>query len=179
MTTFLRNSCLAASLLVASCGGGQAPAEENQPIVSASADQSEGACGLLTRQQVDTVIPGNDGGHERDTSEETLLDGVEMDHCQYVLVEGMDAKFLDLLIYRAASDEAFPQIEIDHMAGKESYRQLDIGDMAFLMDMSDQQKMMVTASKGRTVIELKLIADDAQAKSEQLIELTRIVVGKI
>jgi len=182
MKSNFRNFCLvmAAAVVIASCGNGnEAPGTPAQHAASVSDEQSSGVCSLLTREQVDTVIPGNDGGKERDASEAALLKDVKMEHCQYSHVEGTNLKFLDLLIYKASSDEGFEQITIDKRAHQGSSRQLDIGDIGFLLDMSSQLEMVATASKGRTVFELKLVADDALAKSEQLIDLARIVGGKI
>lgn len=174
----------------AACGGHtsrdatESPSEDQSAMAAEhemrdSGEQLGGACGLLSREQVDAVIPGNDGGQERDASEAALLTDVDIDFCRYFHVEGTDMKFLDLLVYRASSDVGFEQIEIGKWAHQGSNRALDIGDAAFLIDMSDQNEMMVTASKGRTVFELKLVSDDAPAKSEQLIDLARTVSGEI
>ena len=88
-------------------------------------------------------------------------------------------QFLDVIIYKATSDEGFKKIEIGEWAHHDSSRKLDIGDIGFLHDMSEQDEMVATASKGKTVFELKLSSKDAAAKSEQLVELARIVVGKL
>ena len=182
MNMYLRNLCLAmgASMAIAACGdGSKAPVATAQQAASASDEKPSHVCSLLSREQVDTVIPGNDGGREKDTSEATLLKDVEMEHCQYSHIEGMNVKFLDLIIYKALSDEGFEQIKIGEWAHHGSDRRLDIGDISFLKDMSAQNEMVAKASKGRTVFELKLNADDAAARSEQLIELASIVAGKI
>jgi hypothetical protein len=182
MKSNFRNFCLvmAAAAVVAACGNGSdAPGTPAQQAASASDEQPRGACSLLTREQVNTVIPGNDGGKEQDASEASLLKDVKMEHCRYFHVEGTNLKFLDLLIYKASSDEGFKQIKIGKWAHQGSSRELDIGDIGFLLDMSEQNEMVATASKGRTVFELKLVADDAPAKSESLIDLARIVGGKI
>ena len=182
MKSNFRNFCLmmAAAGAFGACGNGnEAPGTPAQHTASASDEQSSGVCSLLTREQVDTVIPGNDGGKERDASEAALLKDVKMEFCRYFHVEGTNLKYLDLLIYKASSDEGFKQIKIGKWAHQGSSRELDIGDLGFLLDMSEQNEMMATASKGRTVFELKLMADDAPAKSEQLIALARIVGGKI
>lgn len=182
MKNNLRNLCLAlgAAAAIAACGSGsEAAGTAAQQATSDSEQQSSGACSLLTREQVATVIPENDGGRELDASEAALLSDVEMEHCRYFYVEGTNAKWLDLLIYRASSAEGFEQIDIAEWAHRGSSQRLDIGDIGFLHDMSDQNEMVATASKGWTVFELKLNADDASAKSEELIDLARIVAGKI
>ncbi len=124
------------------------------------------------------MVPGNDGGQDRDTSEAALFKDVEIEHCSYLYVEGMDMQFLDVIIYKASSDEGFEQIDIGKRARHESVRKLDIGDIGFLDDMGGGD-IMATASEGRTVFELKLVSKDGKAKSEQLIELARVVAGKL
>jgi len=139
-------------------------------------------CSLLSQAQVDTVLPGNNGGMERDTSEALLLKDVEMGHCSYLhaqdMDQDMDIQFLDLVISTASSDESFEQIDIGSRARDDSVRKLDIGDISFLSNIDDNW-IKVSFSKGRTVIDLSLNANDAPAKSEQLIGLARIVAGKL
>jgi len=196
MKTNLTNFFLAiaAALLFAACGGSETGGTPGESAATASDAQSAspaeqgmstsdenpgGACKLLTREQVDTVIPGNDGGQVRDASEAALLTDVDIEFCRYFHIEGMDMKYLDLLVYRASSDAGFEQISIGKWAHQGSSRALDIGDVGFLLDMSEQNEMVATASKGKTVFELKLNAEDAAAKSEQLIDLARIVGKEI
>jgi len=182
MRTGLRNFCLAlgAVISIAACsGGGDAPGTAAAQAAGVSAEQPGGACGLLSREQVNAVIPDNDGGREKDASEAALLKDVDIEHCRYFHAEGTNLKWLDVLVYRASSEEGFEQIKIGEWAHQGSSRRLDFGDIGFLQDMSDQNEMVATASKGRVVFELKLYADDAAAKSEQLIELARIVNEKL
>jgi hypothetical protein len=185
MAINLRNLCLVlgSTIALSACGGGgggEAPQRAAQESAGTSPQQlSGGVCGLLTREQVNTVIPGNDGGREQDASEAALLKDVEMEHCRYFFIEGTNPKWLDLLIYKASSAKGFEQIDIGEWAHKGTSRRLDFGDIGFLHDMSEQNEMVATASKGKTVFELKLNADDAKSRSEQLIDLARIVAGKI
>lgn len=183
MKTSLRNLWLAVgtALAVVACGGGDAPGAAAQQTASAAGVQAVGAdaCSLLSREDVNAVVPGNEGGQERDASEAALLENVTIDFCRYFHVEGTNMKYLDLLVYEASTDEAFKQIEIGKWAHQGSSRQLDFGDLGFLLDMSDQNEIVATVSKGRTVIELKLNADDAAARSVQLVALARIVTAKI
>ena len=164
-----------AAIITACDNGSQVQAEGAQ---QASGEAPSHVCSLLSREQVNAVIPGNEGGQDRDTSEAALLKDVEMEHCSYLHAEGMNMQFLDVIVYKASTDEGFKQIDIGKRARHESVRKLDIGDIGFLDDLGDDN-LMVTASKGRTVIELKLVSKDANAKSEQLIELARIVAGKL
>jgi len=136
------------------------------------------ACGLLSKEQVDTVLPGNNGPMERDTSEASLFKDVELGHCSYPQVDGTDFQFLDLVVYKAGSDEAFGQIDISKRAGGSSVRKLDIGDVSFL-DINDSDSVKVSVSKGRTEFDLSLDANGAEEKSDQLIELARAIAGKL
>jgi hypothetical protein len=136
------------------------------------------ACGMLSREQVDSLLPGNNGPMERDTSEASLLEDVEMGHCTYPAVVGTDFQFLDLIVYKAGSDEAFEQVDISKRAQRDSVRKLDIGDVSFL-EVTDSSTISVSVSKGLTEFDLSLNATDAEAKSEQLIELARFVAGKL
>jgi hypothetical protein len=182
MRTSLRNLCLAigAAAAVTACShGSEAPGTATQQATSSSNEQPGGACSLLTPEQVNTVVPESDGGKEQDASAAALLKDVEIKYCRYFHVEGTDMKYLDLLVYEASSDEGFKQIKIGAWAHQGSSRRLDIGDIGFLHDMSSQNEMVATASKGRTVFELKLFANDAADKTQQLIDLANIVAGKI
>lgn len=167
-----------AAIITACDNGSQVPAKEAQQASSASSEAPSHVCGLLSREQVNAVIPDNDGGHDRDTSEAALFKDVDMEHCSYLHVEGTDMQFLDVIIYKASTDEGFEQIDISKWASHGSVRKLDIGDIGFLDDLGGDN-LIVTASKGRTVFELKLVSKDANAKSEQLTELARIVAGKL
>jgi len=169
--------CLAVLAIasLAGCGGTEAPEAVSMSTAKADEGSSGTTCGLLTREQVDAVLPGNDGGNEQSTPEASLLTDVEMGHCRYLAIDGSNVKWLDLLVYRASSDEGFEQIKIGEWAHQGSSRRLEFGDVGFLLDMSDQDEIEATVSTGRTVVELKLDADDAAARSEQLVELARIV----
>jgi len=170
---------MVAAVMLAACGDdSQVSAEDTQLAPSASGQAPGHACGMLSREQVNEVIPDNDGGHDRDTSEAALFKDVDMEHCSYLHVEGTDMQFLDVIIYKASTDEGFEQIDISKWASHGSVRKLDIGDIGFLDDLGGDN-LIVTASKGRTVFELKLVSKDANAKSEQLTGLARIVAGKL
>jgi len=134
------------------------------------------ACGLLTDEQVSTVVPGHDGGHDQDTSEASLMKDVSLEHCKYYHGGPEGLVMLDVLVWRASSDEGFEQIAISEW-GHSSDTKLDIGDVSFLEDAGGT--WTATASKGRTVFELSLMADDAEAKSEQLVQLARSVAAKL
>lgn len=169
---------LAVLCLCAACGGGDAPAKATQQASGDSGDSPSQACSLLTDAQAATVVPGHDGGHDQDTSEASMLTDVTIGHCKYYHVEGTNLRWLDVLVYKASSDKGFESIKIGKWAHHGSSRSLDIGDIGFLLDLSDTS-IMATASKGRTVFELKLNSPDAAARSGQLIELARIVAAKL
>jgi len=167
-------------LTVSACGGSvDTPVGAGEQAANVPAVQAVGVCALLTGDQVATVIADNDGGNEQAASEGALLKDVEFSHCRYVHVGDTGFSWLDVLVYRASSDEGFEKIKIAEWAHQGSSQRLDIGDIGYLHDMSDQNEMVATASKGRTVIELKLNAEDAAENSKELIALATIVVEKI
>jgi len=176
--------CTAALLAVtaAGCDSGKDPATSKGAAIAAddSASHSTGACSLLTGQQVNSVIPGNDGGREKDASEAMLLKDITMEHCQYLRVDGTDLQMLSVLISRASSDEGFKQIKLStsDWASHGAKQKLDFGDVAYLETPADDDAM-IKVSKGRTVLEMSLSAKDAKAKSPQLIELAKAVASKL
>lgn len=100
------------------------------------------------------------------------LDDVETLGCRYVHVEGTDAQYLLVTIYRATSDQGYEDIDISYMQRKSSLRHLDVGDMGFL-DTIEDDWIKIAVGKGRSVLLLELKAGDAQAKTEQLVALAR------
>ena len=80
-----------------------------------------------------TVVPGHDGGHDQDTSEASLMKDVSLEHCKYYHGGPEGLVMLDVLVWRASSDEGFEQIAISEW-GHSSDTKLDIGDISFLED---------------------------------------------
>ncbi len=168
---------LAVAFIAGAFGGSPSAATEPAArLVVANGQPPSQACSLLTDEQVATVVPGHDGGHDQDTSEAALLKDVSMEHCKYYHGGANGFVMLDVLVYRASSDEGFEQIAVTEW-GHGSDKKLDIGDVSFLEDAGGT--WIATASKDRTVLELRLTADDAEAKSEQLVELARAVASKL
>jgi len=167
-----------AAAVIAGAFGGSPPGTEGPGagLAVASDEAPWQACDLLTDEQVSTVVPGHDGAHDQDTSEASLMKDVSMEHCKYYSVGEAGLQMLDVIVYRASSDEGFEEIAISEW-GHSSDTKLDIGDLSFLEDAGGT--WIATASKGRTVFELSLTADDAGAKSEQLVELARSVAAKL
>jgi len=181
MKTKFRTLCLTMAMgmvtVLAACGdGGQAPSGDDRSS-GESAEAPGGVCSLLTREQVDAVVPGNDGGRE-DTSLATAYKDVETEQCRYVHFEDTDMQFLDVFVYRASSDAGFRKVDISGRMLMGSPRKLDIGDISFLDDI-DSRTIKVASSKGRTVFELSLNSKDAPAKSDQLINLARVLAGEL
>lgn len=167
---------VAAAALVGIPGLTPRAAEAAAAWPTVSDRHAQGGCDLLTDEQVTTVVPGHDGGHDQDTSEASLMKDVSMEHCKYYHGGPEGLVMLDVIVYRASSDEGFEQIAISEW-GHSSDTKLDIGDVSFLEDAGGT--WTATASKGRTVFEISLMADDAGAKSEQLVELARAVAAKL
>lgn len=173
-------SVTAGLALLACGGGGGAPAEGDGDGQAAMADEDEArsrVCSLLTDDQVSILVPGHTGPSDEDTSEASLLEDVTLEHCQYYAVEGTDLQLLNILIWQAGSEEAFDQIKIGEWAHEGTDQRLDFGEIAYLVDGG--LTWSVKASKGLMVLEVSLTADDAATKSEQLVELARVVAAKL
>jgi hypothetical protein len=170
------------ALTVAGCDSGKTPASGKAGAVAtdSSASPSTGACGLLTGEQVNTVILGNDGGREQDASEAMLLKDVTMQHCRYFRIDGTDIQILNVIVSKASSDKAFEQIRLStsDWASHGAKQKLEFGDVAYLEALADDDAK-VSVSKGRNVLEISLSAKDAKAKSPQLIELAKTAASKL
>jgi len=180
MRTKFGTCCLALSLIatLTACGDGNQPSSSAARSSNESDEAAGGACRLLTREQVDAVVPGNDGGSEDAGLTAGLLKEVETSGCRYLHADEADLRYLTVTVYRAQTDKGFADIDIGYMAKKSSPRKLDIADIAFI-DTIDEGWITLSASKGKTVFLLELHSKDAPAKSEQLIALARIVAGEL
>lgn len=169
------------AMALGACGG---ESKSAGPAVPASQGAGSGdeaptrVCSLLTKQQVDTVIPGHDGGNDKDTSEASLLKDVTLEHCQYTFVKDMDLRVLDVFIWTATSDAGVASLPGGLTRCTDSdCRRLDIGDNSFATTRNGDPRLVV--AKGRQYLEISLSAPDAAEKSAQLVELARTAAGKL
>lgn len=165
---------LGTALTLTACGeSGQPPAADAQQESVADSPAPGGACALLTREEVDTVVPGNDGG-TADSSMQNAIPGAKTETCRYLHVEGTNPQFLVLTVYRASTEAGFEAIDISGRLQMASPRELDIADVSFIEDMG-ADSIQVSVADDMDVFELTLNANDAAEKSEQLIKLARAV----
>jgi hypothetical protein len=158
------------------CGGegnGASP-EQRSAAVTDAAGSSVDVCALLTSEQVSTVLPGHDGG-EVEHSGGSLLKGVDAYQCSYTAISGSDIRLLTVILNVASTDELFAEIKPTGFArGKEEA--ISLGDGGW--SRGDERDWKITVMKGRTVIDLELMAPAANEQSAQLLELARSVVEK-
>ena len=176
MHAIVRVMCLVLLLAtcMAACGTGAQPPEPAATGTRSTPDPAQSrVCLLLTKEQVDTVIPGHDGGSNRDTSEASLLRDVRLEHCQYMLVRNTDLRLLDVLIYTTTSDAGAESLPDGlKRCTSDGCRQLDLGDRSFAAVRNGDPRVVVI--KGRQHMELTLSGPEAAAKSDALVELARV-----
>lgn len=127
-------------------------------------------CELLTSEQVETVLPGHDEGYTA-LSGGSLMKGVDSYQCSYT---NKNTDLLTVIVHVAANEERFSWIKPQPSSSK---TEVKIGDGGWLL--SDSNGLKLEASKGLKVIELNLMAADAQTKTDALIKLASILLDKI
>ncbi|MBZ0229702.1 MAG: hypothetical protein K8F58_14805 [Bauldia sp.] len=139
---------------------------------AAGAAEAIEPCALLTAEQVATVIP-DAGEGDVDHAGPALIAGVDAYQCSL-----LNATFdlLTVVLNVAADDESFADLE-PSLSLDEGDERLDIADGGRLHGDADDLK--VTVIKGRTVIDLELLAAGARSKSGQLIDLARAIAEQL
>lgn len=167
------------ALLTACSGGSQAPATATpQAAESNGEDAPSRVCSLLTAEQVNGVVPGHDGGKDKDTSEASLLEDVALEHCQYLAVAGTDMSFLDVFVWTATSDAGVESLPSQlRGCNDDDCRKLDMGTSSFVAVWSDSPHVVV--HKDRQVLEISLSGNDAAAKSGALVDLARAAASRL
>ncbi|HSD62922.1 MAG TPA: hypothetical protein VLB50_03960 [Ignavibacteriaceae bacterium] len=127
-------------------------------------------CELLTSEQVETVLPGHDEGYTA-LSGGSLMKGVDSYQCSYA---NEKTDILTVIVHVAADKDKFDWIKPQPSS---SETEIKIGDGGWLS--SEPNELRLEASKGLKVIELNLMADDAQTKTDALIKLASILIDKI
>lgn len=167
-------------LIAALCGcntpkegsGLQATADEAAEPPDSSSTSGIQPCKLLTSAQVSTVLPGHDGGMVAHSGG-SLTKGIDAYQCSYV---NRSAGLMTVILNVAQNEELFSWIKPSEGSHRE-HRKIDIADRAWVYGEEDDLRIEVV--KGLTVLELKLMDKGAQAKSDAMIELARILVEKI
>ncbi len=149
--------------------------EQASAAVENAGDSSVDICALLNSDQVSKILPGHDGG-EVEHSGGSLLKGVDAYQCSYTAIAGNDIRLLTVVLNVASTDELFAEIRPTGFAF-EKEDAISLGDGGW--SRGDQGDWKITVMKGRTLIDLELMAPTAQEQSGQLLELARSVVERI
>ena len=129
-------------------------------------------CELLTPAQVSTVLPKSDKGFVA-ANGESLIQGVKSYQCSYVNPE---AHLLTVVVTVAADDASFVKIA-PSTSRHEDHRKIAVADSGWVFGEPNDLKVEVI--KGRTLVDLHLMAPGAQQKADQLVELARAVAKKV
>lgn len=173
-------AALLAALLATGCGskeGASAPgvADTNTTAAGRGDENDRGPCALLASEQVSTVLPGHDGGSVA-ANGGSLIKGVDSYQCSYTRIEGTDALLFTVIVHKAHDDAAFGEIK-PSKSFHEDHQPVEAGDGAWLY--GDDKDLKLQMLKGRNVVELELMAPDAAAKKDAIVELARALAGKV
>jgi hypothetical protein len=128
-------------------------------------------CKLLTRQQVETVLPQNDGGTVAHAGG-SLISGVDAYQCSYM---NEAVHIFTVIVNVAVDDRRFAEIR-PHFDAHEATR-VAVGEGGWLRGEADDMKL--TAVKGRSVLDLELLTPDAGTKSAALVTLARAAIAHL
>lgn len=178
----LRSGCIGLMFLgvaaaFAACGG----AEQGSSSARAEADVAEPSgsgvqvCNLLSSEQVSSVLPGHDGGSVTHSGG-SLLKGVDAFQCSYTVISGADLRLLTVILNVASTAELFDTIKPSGSA-HEKEEAVSIGDGGWSWGAEDNWK--VSVMKGRTLVDLELMAPNAKARAAQLLGLAKTIVDKL
>jgi len=168
------------AVLLAGCRGGSgsgAATDAGARSASTAASEAAGSagikpCELLSKAQVATVLPEPDDGFQAHAGG-SLIKGVDAYQCSY---SNPAMNILTVILNVAAEDERFEDIKPGSVI-REGSRKVDVGDGGWLRSEDDDMKL--TAVKGRTVIDLELMAPKARDKADALVALARAVAAKL
>jgi len=147
---------------------------ERPPSAAALRDaglRSLDPCKLLTREQVESVLPKNDGGTVAHSGG-SLIRGVAASQCSYM---NDAANIFTVIVNVAVDDRRFSAIR-PHFSASEATR-VAVGEGGWLRGEADDMKL--TAVKGRSVLDLDLMAPDAGTKSSALVTLARAAIARL
>lgn len=178
---------VAASLVVSAvlpgCGGGgetERNAGEETPREETEASKGGSGiapCELLSAAQVATVMSGADEGYVA-ADGGSLIDGVDSYQCSY---SNPDTDLFTVILTIAESGERFEDIEpnpsLSRQMYPEAFREIQVGSGGWLAGEADDMKL--TAVKGYAVIALELMAPDAGAKGDALVDLASAIAAKL
>jgi hypothetical protein len=132
-------------------------------------------CELLSKDQVETVLPGAGEGYTAARGE-SLMEGVKSYQCSY---NNEQFDLFTVIIHIASKEKDFNWIK-PKKSIRDSYedaKELKIGDGGWLY--GDPDEMKVKVAKGFSVIQLELSCKNANEKSDALVELAQILAKKL
>ena len=160
------------ALLSAVCGANEVrERDRNARGTSRAASGSLEPCKLLTDAQVRTVLPDLADSSDMSTGN-SLVKTIQSYQCSHVSTNG--AGLLIVIVNIASTQDSFESLK-GSSEPPDGARKVDIGDAAWVFP--DEAKLEVVVLKGRAVIHLD--TKDATQKSRELVELARIVAGKV
>jgi len=173
-------SALAVLCMCAACGGGTPTPGESAQTYDAADDADDtdafGICRMLTADQVAGVLPGHDGGTVAHSGG-SLIEGVDSYQCSYSSQQAGGFGLFTLIVSVASTDALFEDIKPSGFAhdGDET---LAVADGGWISDHQEDD-LKVTVLKGRTVADLELLAPNAGSMKARMVELTKVVAGKL
>lgn len=173
-------AALLAALFMAGCGGKEEASGAGSDATTAAVnggddDADRGPCALLSGEQVTTVLPGHDGGSVMHSGG-SLIKGVDSYQCSYTRVEGTDAQMFIVIVHKAADDAAFDAIK-PGTSLHEDDEAVQVGDAAWVY--GDAQDLKLKMLKGQSIVELELMTPDAATRKGAVVELARVLAGKV
>jgi hypothetical protein len=165
----------AAIFLVLAARSADRPVAGDRPTASAASREAPSApldpCKLLTRAQVETVLPKHDGGTVAHAGG-SLIRGVDAYQCSYM---NEDVHIFTVIVNVAVDDRRFADIR-PHFLSNEATR-VAVGEGGWLRGEPDDMKL--TAVKGRSVLDLELLSPDAGTKRDALVALARAAIARL
>jgi hypothetical protein len=159
---------LVALLALVACG----QSETVQTAAEESGGETQGPCSLLSKLEVQSVVPGTEDGMVMHSGG-SLIKGVDSYQCSYM---DMSGPALTVIWHRAADAALFEEIKPDFsLIG--SARDVDVGNRGWIIERDSNVK--VTAIVNHTKLELQLMSDDARKHSARVVELARKVAAKL
>jgi hypothetical protein len=155
---------------VVGCGGKPGGSAADTAAQAGAADLKP--CQLLTADQVTTVLPGHDEGFVAHAGG-SLVEGVDAYQCSYT---DSTSNILTVVVNRAADDARFETIKPDHV-GEPDVQKVGVADGGWVWGDDDDWK--VQAVRGRSVIDIELMAPHAKQKSDQLVGIAGVVAAQL
>jgi len=133
-------------------------------------------CKLLTSEQVNTVLPDNDGGYLAHSGG-SLIKDVDSYQCTY---SNDKWEMFSVYVTVAPNKNLFFKIKHDVSVLKMLYKnfhKIKVGDKAWIYGDSESTEVLV--EKGYKIIHLKLNSANAGKKEKSLINIASVIAHKI